>query len=208
MEKEIIDFVKNELKDEHSGHDFEHIKRTVNNALKLMEKEGGDERIIIPACYLHDCADVKLFDDIESQINKIKNLLCKYYNDSEISEIIDIITSISFNNNNYKNLSTLNAMIVRDADRLDAIGSIGIIRTIEYGNSLRRKFYEDDNLKECDGKIVFNKSTKTTLSHFYDKLLKLGDLMHTLTGKKMAEDRLEVMKYFLDSFYKELGSRD
>lgn len=204
MEKEIIDFVKKELQDDRSGHDFEHIKRTVNNALKLIKKEGGDERIIIPACYLHDCVDRKLFDDIDYQISKIKNLLSKYYNNFEISEIIDIITSISFNNNNYKTLSTLNAMIVRDADRLDAIGSIGIIRTIEYGNSLHRKFYEDDNLKKCDGKIIFNKSTNTTLSHFYDKLLKLGDLMHTLTGKKMAKDRLEIMNHFLDSFYDEL----
>ena len=95
-------------------------------------------------------------------------------------------------------------MIVRDADRLDAIGAIGIIRTIEYGNSHNRKFYDDNNLKYENNRYSFNESSDTTLSHFYDKLLKLYDLMHTDAGKKLARKRAEFLKIFLDEFYEEL----
>lgn len=205
MEKEIIDFVKNELKNDNSGHDYEHIERVVNNAKKIIRNEGGNEKIILTSCYLHDCVDSKLFDDIDNQIIKIKKILNKKYQKEEIDEIIEIITSISFNNNNYKDLKTLNAMIVRDADRLDAIGSIGIIRTIMYGNSKKRKFYESANLKMINNKYIFNESTETTLSHFYDKLLKLDNLMHTKTAHTMACQRMKIMKLFLEQFYDEIS---
>lgn len=205
MEQSIIEFVKNELKTDNSGHDYEHIERVVNNAKKLMKNEGGNAKIILTSCYLHDCVDSKLFDNVDRQILKIKDLLKHEYQKEEIDEIIEIITSISFNNNNYKELKTLNAMIVRDADRLDAIGSIGIIRTIMYGNSKHRQFYEAANLKKVEGKYTFNQSTETTLSHFYDKLLKLDVLMHTKTAYSIACQRMEIMKQFLEHFYDEIS---
>lgn len=205
MEKEIIEFVKEELKNDNSGHDFSHIERVVNNAKKIMKIEGGNEKIILTSCYLHDTVDKKLFDDIDNQILKIKQLLKKSFQEEEINEIVDIITSISFNNNNFKEITSLNAMIVRDADRLDAIGSVGIIRTITYGTSKSRKFYEDDNLKMINDKYTFNKSTTTTLSHFYDKLLKLKDLMHTSTGKRLSEERMDIINLFLQHFYDEIS---
>lgn len=200
---QIIDFVKSELKLDNSGHNMLHIERVVSNALKIMENEGGNRKIIITACYLHDCVDSKLFSDESFQIKKIKTLLSSYnYNTEEINEIIDIITSISFSKN--KTLNSLNAQIVRDADRLDALGVMGIIRTIEYGNSKNRPFYEEENIKIVDGKKVFNISTKTTLSHFYDKLIKLYDLLHTVTAKELAKDKIKIMEEFLDHFYKEI----
>ncbi len=199
----IIKFVKNELLNDHSGHDYKHIERVVSNAYKIIKYEGGNEKIIITSCYLHDIVDNKLFLDIDTQINKIKELLIKQkYNEDEILEIIDIITSISYSKN--KDLKTLNAMIVRDADRLDAIGAIGIIRTIEYGNNKLRPFYEEDNIKKENNKYTFNISTETTLSHFYDKLLKLYDLFHTETAKEMGKRRTQFLKQFLEEFYSEL----
>ena len=201
----IIKFVKEELKNDHSGHDFKHIERVVNNAKKIMKVDGSNERIVLTACYLHDIIDKKIFNDIESQLNKvITTLQNNNYLEEEIKEIIDIITSISFNGGDFKELSTINSMVVRDADRLDAIGSIGIIRTIQYGTIHNREFYEDDNIKEVDDKYCFNKSTNSTLSHFYDKLLKLESLMLTSEGKRLAKTRTKIMSDFLENFYNEL----
>ena len=103
-----------------------------------------------------------------------------------------------------KVVNNLNLEIVRDADRLDALGAIGIIRTIEYGTSKNRNFYEEENLKRLSDHVEFDKSTNTSLSHFYDKLLKLKDYMHTFTAKKIAEKRTAFLKTFLDEFYDEI----
>ena len=201
--EQIIDFVKKELQFDNSGHDLFHIERVVNNALRIMEIEGGNEKVVITSCYLHDCVDIKLFKNEINQIEKIKSLLINNnYTLEEINEIIDIITSISFSKN--KTLDTLNSQIVRDADRLDAMGVMGIIRTIQYGNSKNRPFYEEENIKIENGTKCFNNSTNSTLSHFYDKLLKLYDLLHTNTAKMLAKEKVKIMNEFLKQFYKEL----
>lgn len=199
----IIEFVQKELYNDNTGHDFNHIKRVVSNAYKILKEEGGNELIIITACYLHDVIDEKLFKNIDEQIKKINKLLKELnYTENDITEILDIISSISYSK--HKKLTSLNAMIVQDADRLDSIGAIGIIRTIEYGNSLNRKFYEEENLLYENDTYSFNKSTKTTLSHFYDKLLKLYELMNTTTGKELARKRSKFLEQFLKEFYEEL----
>ena len=95
-------------------------------------------------------------------------------------------------------------MIVRDADRLDAIGAMGIIRTIEYGNSRDKKFYDSENIKITNNAYSFNTITNTTLSHFYEKLLLLKDLMHTASAKNIAQKRHDFMVEFLNEFYDEL----
>lgn len=200
----IIEFVNKELATDNSGHDFDHAKRVVNNALKILKHEKANKKIVLTSCYLHDCVDKKLFNNIEEQVEKIKLLLKNEYSEDEISQILDIISSISYNNGKYKKLNSIEACIVRDADRLDAIGSIGIIRTIEYGNSKNRKFYSDENIINCNGKLAFNKSSETTLSHFYDKLLKLDTLMHTKYAKKEAKRRKKILIKFLNEFYLEL----
>lgn len=201
----IIEFVKNELSTDCSGHNFQHIERVVKNAKYLIKHEGGNELIIVTACYLHDIIDTKLFSDIEKQKEKIVKLLveCKYL-PSQIEEIITIIESVSYSKGNTNNVDNLNLEIVRDADRLDALGAMGIIRTIEYGTSKKRLFYEEDNILRKGDMISFNKSSETTLSHFYDKLLKLKDYMHTFTAKKIAIERTEFIENFLNEFYEEL----
>lgn len=201
----IIEFVKKELSNDFSGHNFQHIERVVKNAKYLIKHEGGNELIIITACYLHDLVDTKLFDNIEEQKLKIRHLLAdNKYRLSEIDEIIEIIEHISFSKGNIDECNNLNLEIVRDADRLDALGAIGIIRTIEYGNSRQRLFYEEDNLNRENDVITFKESTNTSLSHFYDKLLKLKDYMHTYTARKLAEKRHNFLISFLDEFYEEI----
>lgn len=189
----IIKFVCEELKNDFSGHDFDHAKRVYNNALNISKTISCNERIVFASCYLHDCVDRKLFSDVNYQISKIKALLKDDFNENEINEIIDIITSISYNNGNFKELKSIEAKIVRDADRLDALGALGIIRTIEYGNSKGRKFYDETN-----------ESNETTINHFYDKLLKLDSLMYTDYAKEEAKLRKAFLIAFLDEFYREI----
>ena len=202
----IIAFVKDELSFDHSGHNFSHIERVVKNAEMLIKHEGGNRKIIITACYIHDIIDTKLFTDIEKQKEKIINVLVESsYLPTEIEEILEIIDAVSFSKGNINDVDNLNLEIVRDADRLDALGAIGIIRTIEYGASKKREFYTEENLNRSLDEVKFNKSTETTLSHFYDKLLKLKDYMHTYTAKKIANERSKFIEEFLSEFYKEIS---
>jgi len=203
--KNIKDFVKVELESDNSGHGYQHAIRVYNNAKEICEIEGGDEKIIFTSALIHDCIDKKLFDNYEERIEIVKNFLGKQkYSKKEIDEIIYIITNISWNSGENAELNSLNAKIVRDSDRLDAIGAVGIIRTIEYQNSRSRNFYDEENLKFENGEVKFDKITNSTLSHFYEKLLLLKNLMHTKTAKDMAEKRNQFMISFLDEFYDEL----
>lgn len=199
-------FVVEELSQDHSGHNHQHAERVVANAKKIILKEGGDEKIILTAAWLHDCIDKKLFTDVDSQTHKVERFLkAQGFNPSEVEEVMYIIQNISYNKGENSPLTSLNAMIVRDADRLDAIGAIGIIRTIEYGASQGRLFYDNINIKREGGIVGWNHPTDTSLSHFYEKLLKLEALMHTPTAKEIAEKRTKFLKRFLAEFYEELG---
>ncbi len=203
--EDIRQYVAHELSSDHSGHNHQHAERVVRNAMKIMGKEGGDPQIVLAAAWLHDCIDKKLFTDVEAQIRKVEQFLGEQgFSSSEIEEVSYIIQNISFNGGENRPLKSLNAMIVRDADRLDALGAIGIIRTIEYGTTKGRAFYEEENLKRINGECRWNHSTDTTLSHFYDKLLKLEELMHTQTGKELAKKRSAFLSDFLNEFYEEM----
>ena len=139
----IIEFVKNELANDLSGHNYNHIERVCNNAKMLIKHEGGSEKIIITSCLVHDLVDDKLFIDIDKQKEKIIKVLSENkYLPTEIEEILYIIDNISFHHGNINECNDLNLEIVRDADRLDALGALGVIRTIEYGNNKNRPFYE------------------------------------------------------------------
>lgn len=198
-------FVAHELSKDHSGHNHQHAERVVGNAKKILQKEGGNEKIILTAAWLHDCIDKKLFTNIAEQLNKVERFLEEQgFLPDEVAEVMYIIQNISYNKGENRPLTSLNAMIVRDADRLDAIGAIGIIRTIEYGATQGRLFYDNENIKREGGKVGWNHSTDTSLSHFYDKLLKLESLMHTPTAKAMAKERTEFLGKFLKEFYREL----
>lgn len=203
--KNIIEFVERELSGDRSGHGVQHAMRVYNNALKINAKEHGDHKIIATAALIHDTVDKKLFGDMEGRLQYVREFLSSQdYTIEEIDEIIYIISNISWNNGKNNALDSLNAMIVRDADRLDAIGAMGIIRTIEYGNSKGRDFYDQDNIAVKDDRFTFNKITTSTLSHFYEKLLLLKDNLHTDTARVMAEKRHDFMVSFLEEFYDEI----
>ena len=202
---ELSRFVEQELGADHSGHGVQHAQRVVNNVRKILEKEKGNEKIVVTAAYLHDCIDHKLFSDKDLQLKKIATLLQNLdYSKEEIAEISDIIQTISFSCEKSRTLSALNAQIVCDADRLDAIGAIGIIRTIEYGASRGRNFYDGEDLEKVQRGAFSQIDKASTLAHFYDKLLLLKGLMYTQTAKELAEKRTLFMKDFLTEFYEEL----
>lgn len=199
----IYKFVFDELSKDNSGHDHLHVMRVVKNARMILKTENGDENVIITACYLHDCIDKKLFEDITLQEKKVICLLQSLqYEEKEIEEVLYIMNNISFSSGKSTGLTNRNAQIVCDADRLDAIGAIGIIRTIEYGASRGRKFYHSDEIEK--GSDCYSK--ETTIAHFYEKLLLLKDLMFTETAKQLAEQRTQFMKDFLNEFYNEIQS--
>jgi uncharacterized protein len=201
---ELESYVKETLSADHSGHGYAHALRVRSLAEAIQEKEGGNRRIISASALVHDTIDSKLFANPEAEITKLQAELKKLaYTDEEISAIITIITHMSWHLHDQSEKS-LEAKIVEDADRLEALGAIGLVRTIEYGASKNRSFYEESNLKKEKGQTVFAQSTETTLSHFYDKLLKLEGTFQTPTGEKMAKKRADFLRDFLKEFYREL----
>lgn len=201
---DIESFVQQELAFDHSGHGFQHAKRVALSAQKIQRKEGGDLRLIEAASLLHDCADSKLFKDPKAQQKKIEAcLLANGFSENETKQVLTIIGSMSWHLHEEKGLSK-EGQIVSDADKLEALGAIGIIRTIEYGASRGREFYEEKNLVRSGEAVSFGQPSETTLSHFYEKLLLMLPSFQTKTGQQEARRRLDYLKGFLDEFYSEL----
>ncbi|UQB68651.1 HD domain-containing protein [Epilithonimonas zeae] len=202
-----IELVKEKLEGTESGHDWFHIERVWKLSLKIQEKEGGDKLIIELAALLHDIADPKFHNGDETIASRIvKEFLTEQKVDSEtIEKVIFIIENMSFKNRNDapQNLP-LELKIVQDADRLDAIGAIGIARTFNFGGYKNNLMYHPDiEPKLNQSKEEYKKSNGTTINHFYEKLLLLKDLLNTETAKEIAEHRHQFMLQFLDEFYKE-----
>ncbi|MBV6880641.1 HD domain-containing protein [Epilithonimonas ginsengisoli] len=202
-----IELVKEKLEGTESGHDWFHIERVWKLSLKIQEKEGGDKLIIELASLLHDIADPKFHNGDETIATKIvTEFLTEQKVDQEtIDKVIFIIENMSFKNRNEapKDLP-LELKIVQDADRLDAIGAIGIARTFNFGGYKNNLMYHPDiEPKLTQSKEEYKKSNGTTINHFYEKLLLLKDLLNTKTAKEIAEHRHQFMLQFLDEFYKE-----
>jgi|LAHS01.1.fsa_nt_gb uncharacterized protein len=205
METTLDEYVQTALKDDHSGHGYDHAKRVRSLARRLQKEEGGDLKIIETAALVHDTIDSKLFADIQKQIALLKDELASLgFSEKDIQTILDIITHVSWHLHD-ESPKSVEAKIVIDSDRLEALGAIGLVRTIEYGAAHQRAFYREENLLRKDGKVTFLKSTETTLSHFYDKLLTLEGTFYTPTAEKLAHERTEFLKTFLAEFYQELS---
>ncbi|MDR2623741.1 MAG: HD domain-containing protein [Methanobrevibacter sp.] len=207
MEIKLVEkFVKEELINDCTGHDFMHVQRVANMAFKLKNQLGtGDSEVIILSAYLHDIIDDKVVKNTE----KAKKLLIKklkFWNipTAKQDQIFDIIEHISFSKNlKEKYTLPIEGQIVQDADRLDAIGAIGIARAFYYGGYAGNPIYDDNfiirkNLTEDD-----YRNKNTVINHFYEKLLKLESLMNTDVAKLIARRRTFFMKQFLDEFFKE-----
>ena len=200
-------FVKKQLENAEGGHDWFHIERVYKNALLIAQEEKCDLQIVQLGALLHDIADSKFHNGDESIGPKIaREFLESQQLDSEkISNIIAIIENISFKGGNFeKKFSSIELNIVQDADRLDAIGAIGIARAFNYGGFKNRALYDPKIAPKLKMSTEeYKKSQAPTLNHFYEKLLLLKDKMNTTTAKKIAEERHRFMESFLAQFYAE-----
>lgn len=200
--------VREKLEGEGSGHDWWHIKRVYNNALLIASQEKGCDLVVIKlAALLHDIADWKFNDGDElAGYNVVKQWLSGLGVDKELIEhVAEIVKDISFKGAGEKTpMKTLEGEIVQDADRLDAIGAIGIARAFAFGGNKNRKMYNPE-IKPVFHKNFseYKKNNGPTINHFYEKLLLLKDMMNTKTGKKYAEGRHSYMENFLKEFYGE-----
>ena len=202
-----INFVKEKLEGAEAGHDWFHIERVWKLSKKIAEKEGGNLEVIELSALLHDIADPKFHKGDETLALKIsKDFLEEIHVNAElIEQVLFVIKNISFKNRaEAPENPPLELQIVQDADRLDAIGAIGIARTFNFGGFKNNLMYHPE-IKPNLGmnKEEYKKSNGTTINHFYEKLLLLKDLMNTKTAKKIASERHDFMLQFLDEFYKE-----
>lgn len=183
-------FVKKEFLGEGTGHDYFHLKRVVENALKIGKAENANLFLVELSAWLHDVGDYKLHDGVDRSEELVKEfLLTQNLSDELIDKVNEIISQVSFSKAN--SVTSLEAKVVQDADRLDAIGAIGIARAFAFGGSRGRELWNPDQPES------------TSVQHFYDKLLKLKDLMNTETAKVIAEKRHRFLEEFLDQFYEE-----
>ncbi len=200
-------FVKKQLENAEGGHDWFHIERVYKNALLIAQEEKCDLQIVQLGALLHDIADSKFHNGDESIGPKIaREFLESQQLDSEkISNVIAIIENISFKGGNFeKKFSSIELNILQDADRLDAIGAIGIARAFNYGGFKNRALYDPKIAPKLKMSTEeYKKSQAPTLNHFYEKLLLLKDKMNTTTAKKIAEERHRFMESFLAQFYAE-----
>jgi uncharacterized protein len=206
IDKTIL-FVKTTLAQAEGGHDWFHIERVYKNALLIAESEKCDMEIVQLGALLHDIADSKFHNGDES----IGPKTARAFLESEkveptiIDHVIAIIENISFKGGKVeRQFSSIELDIVQDADRLDAIGAIGIARTFNYGGYKNRALYNPEiapNLSMT--KDEYKNNEAPTINHFYEKLLLLKDKMNTQTGKQIAQDRHRYMEDFLEQFYAE-----
>jgi len=204
-------FVKETLNNAEGGHDWFHIQRVWNNAKLIAKNEDDDLFIVELGALLHDIADSKFHNGDESIGPKVaSNFLQKQKVETEvIDHVIKIIENVSFKGGNIQqNFNSIELEIVQDADRLDALGAIGIARTFNYGGFKERALYDPEIKPDLNmSKEEYKASTAPTINHFYEKLLLLKDRMNTKTGKEIAQKRHEFMELYLEQFYAEWNGK-
>jgi uncharacterized protein len=200
-------FVKQKLENAEAGHDWFHIERVYKNALLIAQDEVCDIQIVKLGALLHDIADSKFNDGDETVGPKVARAFLESQKvaDEIIVHVVNIIENISFKGGNFeKKFNSIELEIVQDADRLDAIGAIGIARTFNYGGFKNRQLYNPEITPKLNmSKEEYKKSEAPTINHFYEKLLLLKDKMNTKTGKNLAQERHKFMELFLSQFYAE-----
>jgi uncharacterized protein len=204
---ETVKFVKHTLEGAESGHDWWHIQRVWNNALQIIKTEIAEQLIVELAALLHDIADSKFHNGDEEIGPKIAGdfLSSQQLPQDLILNVQQIIRNMSFKASlGNKEFHSRELEIVQDADRLDAIGAIGIARAFTYGGFKNRELYNPGILPSLNmSKEEYKNSTAPTINHFYEKLLLLKDKMNTETGKRIAAERHVFMEQYLAQFYKE-----
>ena len=210
--EETIIFVKETLQNAEGGHDWFHIERVFNNTMLIAKEEDVNILVVSLGALLHDIADAKFNDGDETLGPKMAEnfLLSLEVPKRIINHVTNIIKYSSFkaglNDGKMKKkpFSSKELKVVQDADRLDAIGAIGIARAFNYGGFKNRALYDPSIPPNLNmSKEEYKKSQAPTLNHFYEKLLLLKDKMNTETGKRLAEKRHQYMIDFLEQFYQE-----
>jgi len=201
-------FVKKQLENTESGHDWFHIERVYKNAILIAKSEQNcNLEVVKLGALLHDIADSKFHNGNETIGPKVARAFLENENIAEktINHVVQIIENISFKGGNFENkFSSKELEIVQDADRLDAIGAIGIARTFNYGGFKNRTIFNPNIAPKFNmSKEEYKNSDAPTINHFYEKLLLLKDKMNTASGKKIAEERHLFMETFLSQFYAE-----
>lgn len=205
--QKTIDFVQKTLANAEAGHDWFHIERVFKTAQTINQQENGNELVVAFAALLHDIADPKFNNgDEELGPNMAASFLASIAVDAEIiAHVKLIIQNMSFKNSfDGAGFTSKEMQIVQDADRLDAIGAIGIARAFTYGGFKNRVLYDPAILPEEHlTKESYKNTTAPTINHFYEKLLLLKDMMNTQAGKSIAAERHKFMLLYLEHFYKE-----
>ncbi|PSL41909.1 uncharacterized protein B0H99_101155 [Planomicrobium soli] len=210
MTKEIIEKCEMAVKEIYNtfdaSHDWQHIKRVMENAKKIMQHEKANSFLVELAILLHDVSDPKYRkqgEDLETEIIESLGL-----SSTEKLEIRSIIGSVSFKGGQGIQAETIEARIVQDADRLDAIGAIGIARTFAFGGAKGRKLYDwQEEPRQNMSEEEYRSKPTSSVTHFYEKLLLLKDRMTTDAGKQIAEERHQFMLSFLEQLQKETDGK-
>jgi len=209
--QKTAEYIKQEFSDDSSGHDWWHIYRVWKNAITICEYVKGDAFIVQLAALLHDLDDWKFNASGDETPLRAKAWLDSFALDPSITDAVcRIITHISYKGAGVENkMDSLEGFIVQDADRLDAIGAIGIARAFAYGGYKKRPMYDPDLPPQMHASFEEYKNSKSaTINHFYEKLLLLKDMMNTSTAKRIAEQRHEVMVQYLSQFMDEWEGKD
>jgi len=206
--KKTKKFVKDKLYGEGTGHDWWHVYRVWQTAKRIGKKENADLFVVELAALLHDIADWKFQDGADDSVGAMvaKEWLERFsVDDKIITHICDIIVGASFKGAKVKDqLNSIEGKVVQDADRLDAIGAMGISRCFAYGGSKQRPIYNPDIKPKMHRSFEeYKKNNSSSINHFYEKLPLLKNRMNTHTGKLIAQKRHAFMKSYLDRFFKE-----
>lgn len=205
--QQTVEYVQNELAHDRTGHDWWHIERVWKLAKTIGTAEGADMQVVELAALLHDIADYKFHKGDHSVGPKKahKWLESLGIDQTVIDHVVQIIANLSFSSGlQGKQVTSIEGMVVQDADRLDAIGAVGIARCFVYGGSKGHEMYNPHIPPRTElSAEEYKKDTGTQINHFYEKLLLLKDRMNTKTAKSMAEKRHSFMEQFLEEFYKE-----
>ncbi len=199
-------FVRQRLEGDGSGHDWWHIERVRNMAVTLGREENADLFIVELGALLHDIADWKFHDDLEAGPRAAREWLESLNAEpSAVDHVHEIVRDISFKGAGVKtDMRTLEGRIVQDADRLDAMGAIGIARAFAYGGHKNRVMHDPSQKPERHETFAaYRKNAGATINHFYEKLLLLKDRMNTASAKRMAEERHRFMEEYLERFHRE-----